>query len=606
MSTATEIQRLQTARNTIRNKMVALGLGTSTDLLDDLATEISGISNQGAVSATVQEGDTYTIPAGYHNGSGTVSGVAGGGNYSLQSKGPITPTKSSQSIAPDNGYYGLSGVSIAAIPEAYQDVSSVTAGAGDVLATKTIVAADGTVTVGTMTNNGAVSKTLDATSNNQTYTVPTGYHNGSGTVKIVLETKNATPGASSQTITPTSGKVLSSVTVAAVPDIYGNTTNDDAIAGDLLYGKVAHSYDSTTEKAVEITGTMPNNGAISQTLTTAATSYTVPAGYHNGSGTVSIVTETKSITPATTSQDVVPSTGKVLSKVTVNAIPAKYGDTTNDDAIAENILYGKKAHSISSGSAVALTGTMTNNGAVSKTLDATTDNQSYTVPIGYHNGSGTVSITLETKTATPTTSSQTITPTTGKVLSSVTVDAIPSAYQNVTNVDAVAGDVLAGKTIVAADGTEIEGTMVDRGTVSKTLDATTNNQSYTIAAGKHSGSGTVNIVLEEKSTTPTTSLQNITPTSGKVLSKVTVNAIPAKYGDTTGDTATAAYILAGYKAHTISNGSATQITGEMTNNGSISATIDGLTTTSYSVPSGYTTGGTVSLTNDIETALAAI
>ena len=139
MSTATEISRLQTARNTIRNKMVALGLGTSTDLLDDLADEIDSISNNGAVSATVQEGDTYTIPQGYHNGSGTVSGVAGGGNYTLQSKGPITPTKSSQSITADNGYYGLSGVSIAAIPEAYQDVSSVTAGAGDVLATKTIV-----------------------------------------------------------------------------------------------------------------------------------------------------------------------------------------------------------------------------------------------------------------------------------------------------------------------------------------------------------------------------------------------------------------------------------------------------------------------------------
>lgn len=606
MSTATEIQRLQTARNTIRNKMVALGLGTSTDLLDDLATEINGISNQGAVSATVQEGDTYTIPAGYHNGSGTVSGVAGGGNYSLQSKGPITPTKSLQSIAPDNGYYGLSAVSIAAIPEAYQDVSSVTATAGDILATKTIVDAEGTVTVGTMANNGAVSKVLDATTGNQSYTVPTGYHNGSGTVSIVLETKSATPGASSQNITPTSGKVLSKVTVGAVPDKYGDTTNDDAIAGDLLYGKVAHSYNSTTEKAVEITGTMPNNGAISQTLTTSTTSYTVPTGYHNGSGTVSITTETKSATPATTSQDITPSTGKVLSKVTVNAIPAKFGDTTGDDAVAANILSGKKAHSISSGSAVALTGTMTNNGAVSKTLDATTNNQSYTVPAGYHNGSGTVSITLETKSATPTTSSQTITPTSGKVLSSVTVAAIPSAYQDVTNVDAAAGDVLAGKIIVAADGTEIEGTMVDRGTVTKVLDATTNNQSYTIAAGKHSGSGTVSIVLETKTATPTTSSQNITPTSGKVLSKVTVNAIPAKFGDTTGDTATAAYILAGYKAHTISNGSAVQITGEMTNNGAISATIDGLTTTSYSVPSGYTTGGTVSLTNDIENALAAI
>ena len=48
------------------------------------------------------------------------------------------------------------------------------------------------------------------------------------------------------------------------------------------------------------------------------------------------------------------------------------------------------------------------------------------------------------------------------------------------------------------------------------------------------------------------------------------------------------------------------ITGSMANNGAITGTIDGLTQTSYSVPAGYTTGGTVSLTNDIEEALAAI
>ena len=49
-----------------------------------------------------------------------------------------------------------------------------------------------------------------------------------------------------------------------------------------------------------------------------------------------------------------------------------------------------------------------------------------------------------------------------------------------------------------------------------------------------------------------------------------------------------------------------KVEGTMPNNGAISATIDGLTTTSYAVPAGYTSGGTVSLTNDIETALAAI
>lgn len=392
MSTATEISRLQTARNTIRNKMVALGLGTSTDLLDDLATEISGIENQGAVTATVQEGDTYTIPEGYHNGSGTVSGVSGGGNYTLQSKS-VTPTKSSQSVTADSGYYGLSGVTVAAIPEAYQDVSSVTAGAGDVLATKTFVTSAGAVTAGTMTNNGAVSKTLDATTSNQSYTVPQGYHSGLGAVSITLETKTATPTTSSQDITPTTGKVLSKVTVDAIPSQYKDTTNVDAAAGDVLAGK------TIVTSSGEVEGSMTNNGAVSATLDVRSghTSYTVPAGYHNGSGSVSLVTEEKSATPAATSQNITPTSGKVLSKVTVAAIPAKYGDTTGDDAVAANLLAGKKAHTIVNGTATQITGSMTNNGAISGTIDGLTTT-SYTIPAGYTSG-GTVSLTNDIQTA---------------------------------------------------------------------------------------------------------------------------------------------------------------------------------------------------------------
>lgn len=457
-----------------------------------------------------------------------------------------------------------------------------------------------------MTNNGAVSKTLDATTSNQTYTVPAGYHNGSGTVKIVLETKSATPTKSSQDITPTTGKVLSKVTVAAIPAAYQNVSNVDATAGDVLAGKTIVLANGT-----EVEGTMPNNGAVSEVLTTATgdQSYTVPAGYHDGTGTVSITLETKSATPSASTQNITPSTGKVLSKVTVNPIPSNWGNTTGDDGVAADVLYGKKVHSISSGSAVAITGSMPNNGAVSQTLTPSTT--SYTIPAGYHNGSGTVSISTETKSATPAASSQTVTPTSGKVLSSVTVAAIPDNWADTTNDDAVAANILSGKTAHSYNSTTgkavaIEGTMANNGAVSKVLDATSNNQSYTVPAGYHNGSGTVSIVLETKSATPTTSTQNITPTSGKVLSKVTVNAIPAKYGDTTGDTATAAYVLAGYKAHTISNGTATQITGSMVNNGAISGSIDGLTTMSYSVPAGYTTGGTVTLTSDIENALAAI
>lgn len=282
MSVATYINSIESSRNTIRNKLVELGLVASTAKLDALAAAIEDIVNQGAVSVTVQEGSTYTIPKGYHNGSGTVSGVAGGGNYTLQSK-TATPTKKQQSITPDSGYYGLSDVTVGAIPEAYQDVSSVTAAAGDVLTGKVIVLADGTVTTGTMANNGAVSKTLDATT--ITYTIPKGYHSGTGTVKIVLETKTVTPTKSAQEITPTTGKVLSKVTVEAIPDNYVDTTDGDATAAEILYGKFAYV------NGVKVEGTMPNNGAIAKTMDgLTTTSVDVPAGYTSG-GTVSLTND---------------------------------------------------------------------------------------------------------------------------------------------------------------------------------------------------------------------------------------------------------------------------------------------------------------------------
>ena len=117
MSISTELSRLQTARNKIRTKLIALGLVTATAKLDDCASAVDGISNQGAVSATVQEGDTYTIPAGYHNGSGTVSGVAGGGNYKLQSK-TVSPTKAQQAVTPD------SLLSFAELSESFDSVTA--------------------------------------------------------------------------------------------------------------------------------------------------------------------------------------------------------------------------------------------------------------------------------------------------------------------------------------------------------------------------------------------------------------------------------------------------------------------------------------------------
>lgn len=282
MSVSTQIASIEASRNAIRNKLVALGMAQSGDKLEKLATAIEGIINQGAVSVTVKEGDTYTIPKGYHNGSGTVSGVGGGGNYELQSK-TATPTKSQQNITPDSGYFGLSDVTVKAIPETYQDTSSVTATAADVLTGKIFVTADGTVTPGEMVNNGAVNKTLDVTT--ITYTIPKGCHSGTGKVKIVLETKTVTPTKSVQKITPTTGKVLSEVTVEAIPAEYITTDDATATAANILSGETAYV------DGEKVTGTMANNGATGGSIDGLNTnSVTIPAGYTSG-GTVSLTND---------------------------------------------------------------------------------------------------------------------------------------------------------------------------------------------------------------------------------------------------------------------------------------------------------------------------
>ncbi len=283
MSIAIQISRIQSDRNTIRAKLVELGLVASTATLDACAEAIASIINQGSVNASVKEGESYTIPAGYHDGSGTVAGVAGGGNYQLQSK-TVTPTKKQQAVNPDAGYYGLSGVTVEAIPELYQDVSSVTALEGDVLTGKIIVKADGTVATGTMANNGKVTKTLDAAT--ITYTIPKGFHNGEGAVTIVLEQKTVTPSKSAQEITPTSGKVLSKVTVDPIPDAYQDVSDVTTEAAHVLDGDFF--VDKTGAK---VGGTMPNNGAADAAIDgLTQTSVEVPAGYTTG-GTVSLTSD---------------------------------------------------------------------------------------------------------------------------------------------------------------------------------------------------------------------------------------------------------------------------------------------------------------------------
>lgn len=377
MSIQTELSRIQSARDILRTKAIELKISAGTEKIDELAEDYNGIVNQGSVSANIKEGETYTIPKGYHDGTGTVSGVAGGGNYALQSK-QVTPTKKPQQVTPDEGYYGLSDVTVQAIPSQYQDASSVTATAGDVLAGKVIVTSDGSVTPGEMVNNGTVAKTLDTETTS--YTVPAGYHSGLGSVKVVTEEKSVTPTKSQQPITPAPGKVLSKVTVNAIPAEYMDTSGATAEASEILLGETAFAGGE------KVTGTMPNNGSVSKTLDAGTSSVTIELGYHDGTGSVNIVPETKSATPTKMSQTVTPTSGKVLTKVIVAAIPAEYITTTDATAAATDILSGKTAYVAGS----KMTGSMKNNGTVNGSIDGLSST-SYSVPAGYTSG-GTVSL----------------------------------------------------------------------------------------------------------------------------------------------------------------------------------------------------------------------
>lgn len=163
--------------------------------------------------------------------------------------------------------------------------------------------------------------------------------------------------------TVTKDKILSGFTahdksgtiITGTCDFDVNSTDATVAVAEILDGKTAYA------RGAKLVGTMPNKGAVNGAITTKEEEFTIPTGFHDGSGKVGIDTtekskiiaanikegvtilgvtgtlapasgvkaQSKTITPGITEMSVLPDEGyDYLSTVTVSAIPTSESDNS--------------------------------------------------------------------------------------------------------------------------------------------------------------------------------------------------------------------------------------------------------------------------------------
>ena len=163
--------------------------------------------------------------------------------------------------------------------------------------------------------------------------------------------------------TVTKDKILSGFTahdksgsiITGTCDFDVNSTDATVAVAEILDGKTAYA------RGAKLVGTMPNKGAVNGTITTKEGQFTIPTGFHDGSGKVGIDTtekskiiaanikegvtilgvtgtlapasgvkaQSKTITPGIDEISVLPDEGyDYLSTVTVSAIPTSESDNS--------------------------------------------------------------------------------------------------------------------------------------------------------------------------------------------------------------------------------------------------------------------------------------
>lgn len=343
---------------------------------------------------TVGAGEVYTIPYGYHDGTGTITGTGLGpqtigtataSDIVLGKTAWVNGVKITGIIEPKDPVvrYSVPAGQTVDIPAGFYSANSIVTTldlasqtAGNALDSQIVAGkvawVNGVEITGTMTDQGDWSRSNVLAGS--VINIPEGYHSGNGSVTV---------------------------------ETLANQTPGDAVDENIFTGKKAWVAGR------QITGNMPNNANWSQNNILAGSSYTIPKGYHDGTGTIIaetlanqtvadainhelLINKTAWVNGVKITGDMPDETGWHLTNIPAGSsytIPKGYHDGTKSvtaatlasqtvgDAVAENIINNKVAWV----NGVQVTGNMPVFTDSSVTLLA---GDSYDIGLGYHDGNG--------------------------------------------------------------------------------------------------------------------------------------------------------------------------------------------------------------------------
>lgn len=556
-----------------------------------------------------------------------ITGTYTGEPIHFQSK-EISPSETATDVFPDAGYNGLSKVTVKGISQTYVGskvprvtAKTITPGTADKTAIDSGSYANGTITVlgdadlkseniktgvnifgidGSYSGEGFTlqEKSVNPTEQTQNVIANSTYNGlskvivnpisttyvGSGVTRVNANV--ITPGTSEKTAAAanvytngiikvagdtdlTAGNIKSGVNIFGVDGSFtSNGTQSSgqtiAVADDILTGKSAWA------KGVEVQGSMPNNGNVSNTITTQNGTCTIPAGYTSG-GTIKAQLTPVALTNTIINGSSFQESTKDYGWRSIVEIPEGYHSAvtlTKDfssmlpapetEGAAAQLLTG---YDLYNHDGQLINGSMVNNGKVTQTLNGTTT--SYTIPAGYHDGTGTVSHkTVNIPDPTITVSNAGLITASGNWTAGFTTDTSYSKTQQLTTKAAATITPTNAEQTAVAAGTYTTGAIKVAAMPSGALSTPTINTSTGVVTAGVGTAGYIDTTATKtlslttqaaKTVTPTKSSQTAVAAQRYTTGAITVAAIPAEYITTTDATATQSDIISGQTAYVKGN-----------------------------------------------------